>query len=171
VAERLPPGAYDSETIKLPHLPNGLEPNGIHIPDATGERLQTPEATNGSYLASSLGADSTLRNGPLGPPRSPRETYMLSENCRQTQDDQLNVNLPGSGGLQPCSSNVSDASDARDSAVSQDTQNGVRSRSPIPEGNNNQVEAEWIEQYEPGVYITLVALRDGTRDLKRVRFR
>ncbi|KAK4745179.1 hypothetical protein SAY87_011491 [Trapa incisa] len=32
------------------------------------------------------------------------------------------------------------------------------------------VEAEWIEQYEPGVYITLMALRDGTRDLKRVRF-
>lgn len=33
------------------------------------------------------------------------------------------------------------------------------------------VEAEWIEQFEPGVYITLVTLRDGTRDLKRVRFR
>ncbi|XP_042464532.1 PH, RCC1 and FYVE domains-containing protein 1-like isoform X3 [Zingiber officinale] len=32
------------------------------------------------------------------------------------------------------------------------------------------VEAEWIEQFEPGVYITLVTLRDGTRDLKRVRF-
>ncbi|KAK9903687.1 hypothetical protein M0R45_001047 [Rubus argutus] len=38
----------------------------------------------------------------------------------------------------------------------------------LPIGNT--VDAEWIEQYEPGVYITLVALRDGTRDLKRVRF-
>lgn len=37
--------------------------------------------------------------------------------------------------------------------------------------NASQVEAEWIEQYEPGVYITLLALGDGTRDLKRVRFR
>jgi hypothetical protein len=36
---------------------------------------------------------------------------------------------------------------------------------------SNQVQAEWIEQYEPGVYITLTTLRDGTRDLKRVRFR
>ena len=36
---------------------------------------------------------------------------------------------------------------------------------------NNQVEAEWIEQYEPGVYLTLVSLRDGTKELKRVRFR
>ncbi|WOL02321.1 E3 ubiquitin-protein ligase [Canna indica] len=43
-----------------------------------------------------------------------------------------------------------------------------KSRSPI--SSSNQVDAEWIEQYEPGVYITLVALRDGTRDLKRVRF-
>ncbi|GKF71806.1 E3 ubiquitin protein ligase HERC2-like protein, partial [Tanacetum coccineum] len=32
------------------------------------------------------------------------------------------------------------------------------------------VKVEWIEQSEPGVYINLVALRDGTRDLKRVRF-
>lgn len=44
-------------------------------------------------------------------------------------------------------------------------------KSPSPISSNIQVEAEWIEQYEPGVYITLVALRDGTRDLKRVRFR
>lgn len=36
---------------------------------------------------------------------------------------------------------------------------------------NNQVDAEWIEQYEPGVYLTLVSLRDGTKELKRVRFR
>ncbi|RLM73899.1 hypothetical protein C2845_PM15G26980 [Panicum miliaceum] len=37
--------------------------------------------------------------------------------------------------------------------------------------SNNQVEAEWIEQYEPGVYLTLVSLLDGTKELKRVRFR
>jgi hypothetical protein len=36
---------------------------------------------------------------------------------------------------------------------------------------SNQVDAEWIEQYEPGVYLTLVSLRDGTKELKRVRFR
>jgi hypothetical protein len=36
---------------------------------------------------------------------------------------------------------------------------------------DNQVEAEWIEQFEPGVYLTLVSLRNGTKELKRVRFR
>lgn len=32
-------------------------------------------------------------------------------------------------------------------------------------------DAEWVEQDEPGVYITLTALPGGARDLKRVRFR
>jgi hypothetical protein len=27
--------------------------------------------------------------------------------------------------------------------------------------SGNQVQAEWIEQYEPGVYITLTTLRDA----------
>lgn len=50
-------------------------------------------------------------------------------------------------------------------------ENGMKHRNLTVPTNPNQVEAEWIEQYEPGVYITLVALQDGTRDLKRVRFR
>lgn len=32
-------------------------------------------------------------------------------------------------------------------------------------------ESEWVEQDEPGVYITLTSLPGGARDLKRVRFR
>ncbi|XP_077250143.1 PH, RCC1 and FYVE domains-containing protein 1-like [Tasmannia lanceolata] len=31
-------------------------------------------------------------------------------------------------------------------------------------------ESEWVEQDEPGVYITLTSLPDGAKDLKRVRF-
>lgn len=31
--------------------------------------------------------------------------------------------------------------------------------------------SEWVEQDEPGVYITLVSLPGGIKDLKRVRFR
>ncbi|ESQ41205.1 hypothetical protein EUTSA_v10012520mg [Eutrema salsugineum] len=36
--------------------------------------------------------------------------------------------------------------------------------------NEAQNEKEWVEQDEPGVYITLTALAGGARDLKRVRF-
>lgn len=38
------------------------------------------------------------------------------------------------------------------------------------EGEANP-EAEWVEQDEPGVYITLTSLPGGVKDLKRVRFR
>ncbi|KAB2606794.1 hypothetical protein D8674_006511 [Pyrus ussuriensis x Pyrus communis] len=52
-----------------------------------------------------------------------------------------------------------------------DGDNFARSKNfPLP-ANDNTVEAEWIEQYEPGIYTTLVALRDITKDLKRARFR
>ncbi|KAL6335195.1 hypothetical protein AAG906_029423 [Vitis piasezkii] len=36
--------------------------------------------------------------------------------------------------------------------------------------NASDMETEWVEQDEPGVYITIRALPDGTRELRRVRF-
>ncbi|CAI9095130.1 OLC1v1030996C1 [Oldenlandia corymbosa var. corymbosa] len=36
--------------------------------------------------------------------------------------------------------------------------------------NASDMESEWIEQDEPGVYITIRQLADGTRELRRVRF-
>lgn len=46
------------------------------------------------------------------------------------------------------------------------TRNGSR----MTDGEPNH-EAEWVEQDETGVYITLTALPGGVKDLKRVRFR
>ena len=37
--------------------------------------------------------------------------------------------------------------------------------------NASELETEWIEEDEPGVYITIRQLADGTRELRRVRFR
>lgn len=37
--------------------------------------------------------------------------------------------------------------------------------------NASDLESEWVEQDEPGVYITIRALPDGRRELRRVRFR
>lgn len=34
MAERLPPVVYDTENTKPAYLPNGLERNGVHYPDA-----------------------------------------------------------------------------------------------------------------------------------------
>lgn len=37
--------------------------------------------------------------------------------------------------------------------------------------NASDLETEWVEQDEPGVYITIRIHPDGTRELRRVRFR
>ncbi|XP_010518938.1 PREDICTED: protein BREVIS RADIX [Tarenaya hassleriana] len=36
--------------------------------------------------------------------------------------------------------------------------------------NASEMQAEWVEEDEPGVYITIRQLADGTRELRRVRF-
>ncbi|KAL5195279.1 PH, RCC1 and FYVE domains-containing protein 1 [Glycine soja] len=175
LSERLPPGAYDAENIRPAYLPNGLEPNGIRYPDLNGEHHTRAESISGSSLAS-IGLESSLMNRTDGTlPGSYGANHYQQNRGSVTSngtDDYPNVKLPnGSGMIQPSSSTVSDTVDGgRDSGDFQDDESGLRSRNAIVPANSNQVEAEWIEQYEPGVYITLVALRDGTRDLKRVRF-
>lgn len=46
----------------------------------------------------------------------------------------------------------------------------TKSGGRIKEGESRN-ENEWVEQDEPGVYITLTSLPGGAKDLKRVRFR
>ncbi|KAH6784761.1 hypothetical protein C2S52_009720 [Perilla frutescens var. hirtella] len=45
-----------------------------------------------------------------------------------------------------------------------------RDEDSVSISNASEVEAEWIEEDEPGVYITIRQLLDGTRELRRVRF-
>lgn len=45
-----------------------------------------------------------------------------------------------------------------------------RNGAKIKEGDSRN-ENEWVEQDEPGVYITFTSLPGGAKDLKRVRFR
>ncbi|KAL8167256.1 hypothetical protein V2J09_008755 [Rumex salicifolius] len=178
LAERLPPGTYDADSMKLAYLPNGLESNGVHIHDEQNERL---DSENSAQLASSVGVDSTLSNGTPGPVQSPRNLVVAGANTnhqeRETahsngREDHSDSKPPNSTALlQSTSSDLSEAlPGSRVQGVSQDGDPASWLKNSGLAANDNQVEAEWIEQYEPGVYITLVALRDGTRDLKRVRF-
>ena len=171
MAERLPPGAYDSESIKLAYLRNGLEQNGVHYPDLNGERHSRSDSIT------SMGTDSAMLNG-THTLYSPRDSTATSEASMAINRERFSPNgavdhsdIRLSNGGNQTDTCVSGAIDGKDSAPSQDGENGTRSKYSSLAGNSNQVEAEWIEQYEPGVYITLVALRDGARDLKRVRFR
>ncbi|KAJ6920216.1 hypothetical protein NC651_013966 [Populus alba x Populus x berolinensis] len=166
MAERLPPGVYDTESMKLSYLPNGLETNGIHYPDTYGGRHSRSDSIRVTSLASPTRSDSTSINGTLSIAQSFRDSPGTNG-----RDDHLAARLSnGGGGVQPSGNSMSEAIDGKEPWSPQDSDNGMKSRDSSLVANGNQVEAEWIEQYEPGVYITLVALRDGTRDLKRVRF-
>lgn len=155
---------YDIDSLRLAYLPNGLEPNGNHYPDTNEDCHSRSDSINGSYFASPPVTNSTtLVNGKNHPTELLKDQY--SPNKGQVtssgrDDNSSGARFSNGNGVQV---------GPKESAVFQDGENGTKPRnSADPAGNG---EAEWSEQYEPGVYITLVALQDGTRDLKRVRFR
>lgn len=147
IAALLPPGAYEAETTRTANLLNGFERNGFHFANANGQRASRSDSLSDTSLASPLAPPTRSMNGLWRRSPSPRNTdasmgELLSEGVRISN------------------------------GFSEDGDNRRNSRSSAASASNaSQVEAEWIEQYEPGVYITLLALGDGTRDLKRVRFR
>ena len=180
MAERLPPGAYDPESLKLVYLPNGSESNGVHYSGANGERNSRSDDINSLYSASHPDTDQGVQNGVQGPSQLLRDptgsigsvldAQRLEHGSSNGTNDRLVARLPNGGGaLHSYRSSVSESLDGQESTTNSEA--GSKSRNLAVPGNASQIEAEWIEQYEPGVYITLVALRDGTRDLKRVRFR
>lgn len=159
MAERLPSGVYDTETIKLGFQLNGLEQNGVHYPEVNGERYLRSDSINSSYLGSPMCLDSGSVNGTNSTTQLTRESDM--GNGAKLPNDNGGVQVGNNGVLSP----------GKVPRSLQGSENSTKlGNLPLP-GNQDQVEPEWIEQYEAGVYITLVGLRDGTRDLKRVRFR
>ncbi|KAH6804432.1 DZC resistance/zinc finger/chromosome condensation-like domain containing protein [Perilla frutescens var. frutescens] len=50
------------------------------------------------------------------------------------------------------------------------TTTSSRDEASVSISNASDIESEWIEEDEPGVYITIRQLVDGTRELRRVRF-
>ncbi|XP_045811476.1 PH, RCC1 and FYVE domains-containing protein 1-like [Trifolium pratense] len=175
LAEKLPPEVYDVEKIRTAYLQNGLESNGIHYPDSNGDQHSTVESISASSLAS-IGLESSMFKrtvsslpGSYGSNLPQQLRGVVTANGTSNYP---NVKLPNGGGvLHSSSNNLSDIVDGRDSGNFRDDESSLKWPNAAPASNsNNQVDAEWIEQYEPGVYITLVAMHDGTRDLKRVRF-
>lgn len=177
MAERLPHGTYGTNTTIPMHLPNGVESHAIQHIGSSAEHLFINDASNVANMAPSRTGYLGQINENSGDNSSAREIYRPNEtsapptpkivNAKMEQN--LNPQNAGQGEMWASSTRLKDI-DSRTIASPQshdDAVPAVRSPSEM----SNDVEAEWIEQFEPGVYITLVTLRDGTRDLKRVRFR
>ncbi|RID54875.1 hypothetical protein BRARA_G02164 [Brassica rapa] len=149
VAEKLPPG----ESIKL-----GLDQNGFHFPEENGFHSSRSESMTSS-ISSVAPFDFTFANASWSNLQSPKHTPRAGER----NNNNNNTAYPSDPRLSSSGSVISERHEPFQFHNNGSSQTGA-------ENNTDQVEAEWIEQYEPGVYITLVALHDGTRDLRRVRF-
>ncbi|CAN6326381.1 unnamed protein product [Urochloa humidicola] len=178
MAERLPPDhcAYNVNETKQAHIPNGIEShvasyssmNGIHPP--RNELLSNSIAHSPNSGRSSHSNGISSQHKFLGNVSensdcsthslritSPHDSELPSQRARSSSDEMLTAGSRVDDNL------------SMDARSLQNGEDGYKPRGTISL-SSNQVQAEWIEQYEPGVYITLTTLRDGTWDLKRVRF-
>ncbi|KAG8066796.1 hypothetical protein GUJ93_ZPchr0004g39520 [Zizania palustris] len=169
MAERLPPASCDMKQARQTYLPGGAvspetgregqkryEPSSLQFP-------QTPASVASARFNGFLAQAHQISelNAAMMVPQDSR--YENNGNSKEFSAVQQLTN-GGITGYRP----RSEDHDRREAERFQINLHGFNMRgSSSP---SNQIEAEWIEQYEPGVYLTLVSLRDGTKELKRVRF-
>ncbi|KAK3140979.1 hypothetical protein QOZ80_5AG0408510 [Eleusine coracana subsp. coracana] len=171
MAERLPPEhcAYNVSETKQIHVTNGIESHVVNYSSMNGIHQPRNELLGASVAHSPNSGRSSHSNGIYASENSdcsthslritsPHEPELPNRRTRSSSDEML---MTGSSRM--------DDNMSIDARSLQNSEDGYKSRGTVSLPNN-QAQAEWIEQYEPGVYITLTTLRDGTRDLKRVRF-
>ena len=105
-------------------------------------------------FGSNLASSDVLLNASIDQPNGQMTPYKEPDLCGS--NTQLVVNG---------SSTISNRSSGQMKAEAT-ARNGSRSKDGESHGDD-----EWVEQDEPGVYITLTSLPGGIKDLKRVRFR
>ncbi|CAH8300090.1 unnamed protein product [Eruca vesicaria subsp. sativa] len=90
-------------------------------------------------------------------------TYTRIESARESRDwtPRNNYKLPGSSSI-PHNFYGATMDAARTTTSSREE--------PSIISNASDMHSEWVEEDEPGVYITIRQLPDGTRELRRVRF-
>ncbi|XP_020197183.1 PH, RCC1 and FYVE domains-containing protein 1 [Aegilops tauschii subsp. strangulata] len=170
MAERLPAGDSDVKPPRVPYLPAG----GVVSPEMGREGQKRYEPVSIHYSQTPTSVTSSWSNGlppqahQIGKPGdntvAPHEN--MFENFNKSRDFPATHQRTNSAmsGYRPRSEDF-DRREAERFQINLQDWNTRGSGSP-----SNQVESEWIEQFEPGVYLTLVTLHDGTKELKRVRF-
>ncbi|KQK08100.1 PH, RCC1 and FYVE domains-containing protein 1 [Brachypodium distachyon] len=178
MAERLPPehGAYDCNETKQVHNQNGMEPHVAVYSSLNGVHQSRNELLNASNAHSPNSARSPHQNGISSQHKLPGNISENSEGSTHSlritsphESDRPHRRAHSNSDEMLSANSRADDNVSIDARSLQSGEDGYRPRGTVSI-SSNQVQAEWIEQYEPGVYITLTTLRDGTRDLKRVRF-
>uniref|UniRef100_A0A5B7B6B8 Uncharacterized protein n=1 Tax=Davidia involucrata TaxID=16924 RepID=A0A5B7B6B8_DAVIN len=152
MTEKLPPEILDSKTFKSMHaqVKDFLSTNGAQA------------SKSYSSLPSDLGYDQQNR---------PETTSLVDESTnRQDHGTEDHVDAAGLRDLSQNGESTPQeslrSSDSREAVPQQSTESGSRS----PKASKNEGGREVIEQFEPGVYVTVIQLQNGTKIFKRVRF-
>jgi hypothetical protein len=111
----------------------------------------------------------SARESPMAPSFTPRNYYKPSGSKGYFPPDTMDQG--GNQRYHPGSSGYMGPKGEASSIDASRTTTSSRDEPSISVSNASDVEAEWVEQDEPGVYITIRQLADGTRELRRVRFR
>lgn len=117
-------------------------------------------------MAERLPVGATKNNGRL-PPLAPILTSETASTGVDFVNSPLNSSEPDSNGSNGFAFTHGASSISNLGRGSSDV---VKNGSKVTDADGTN-EPEWVEQYEPGVYITLGSLPGGARELRRVRFR
>ncbi|XP_042456770.1 PH, RCC1 and FYVE domains-containing protein 1-like isoform X1 [Zingiber officinale] len=170
MAEIFPQGFFKNDAARHLDFPNevGLYPSPLAIPDGDHQPRSNPNNSPDS-IGIIVNGNSNQNHASMDSCESNKLSADL-QHIRQVSSNEMEQDFSsGQHDSNAERSSISNSDvDHKESEQPQNVDKDCKSQSPISSGN--QIEAEWIEQYEPGVYITLLSLHDGTRDLKRVRF-
>lgn len=147
-ANGLSQDVYETDRTKPRCIPNGNDSNSLHCVDFLAACNSTIDANNWPQI------HSTVQNPAQRGITEAAATIRTSKVSRSNPAADLN-------GLGP---------EMNSEHITNGKTDLGTCRYDCFHVKDDLVEAEWIEQYEPGVYITLIALVDGSRYLKRVRF-
>ncbi|XP_065869375.1 protein Brevis radix-like 2 [Euphorbia lathyris] len=137
----------------------------LPTPPRSEDESSKPESAKDSPVTPPLDKERPPRNfyHPTGLAHSSSESL---DQHRQYYDSAVPSSTPK---LSSISGTKTEASSIGESGRSSSSREADHS-GELSISNASDMETEWVEQDEPGVYITIRALPGGTRELRRVRF-
>ncbi|XAR69180.1 hypothetical protein NMG60_11000670 [Bertholletia excelsa] len=132
--------------------------------------LHTPARSEDEQRDSSYSRFGSARESPMTPPLN--KEWMPRNHYRPSSSKGYPLSEPSDhGGSHHCSTGVPGGPRGETASIDASrTTTSSRDEPSVSISNASDIESEWVEQDEPGVYITIRQLTDGTRELRRVRF-
>lgn len=148
-------GAVGSEGLGLPFQQFSSNP-AINVPDFEANGVASPHSAS-----SPLSGRGSQR---LDSPRSTSSPHTGTE-------AEIGSALGRVGGSGRMATRLAEGDTNGFDTAQRNEERIITSGTSVSFESVREPETEWVEQDEPGVYITLTALPGGGKDLKRVRFR